>query len=213
MPQVLWELMTWAPPFDGLNPYQIINTVQATSQGSGLVVPPPDQLPAGPLAQYSEYVALMADCWARDPAQRPAFEDVVNRLRAMLTIEARRHSSTLSSGALPSMVNSVVNSSAPSPQASIPLPRMPSIPRPAASGSQAGLPPVAQRPPAGQGSASSGASVSPFSTSTDPGATGPGSAFSGSADEGAAAMPTPFAASPFAAVAAAPVEQSPYASK
>lgn len=109
---VLWELMTWAPPFDGLNPYQvrhhmlwcdamqtttqttthtwpcgcmctgplagassvaavamkrhmpgfypqIINTVQAAERGSGLAVPPQDQLPAGPLGQYADYVALM----------------------------------------------------------------------------------------------------------------------------------------------------------
>ena len=38
---------------------QIINTVQAMARGSGLAVPPPDQLPAGPLGQYSEYIALM----------------------------------------------------------------------------------------------------------------------------------------------------------
>lgn len=114
---VLWELMTWSPPFDGLNPYQasvqrqpvpdtpgrhahacacgssmchsvplrqhrehshmrakhlsapmqriplqIINTVQAAARGSVLAVPSPDQLPAGPLGQYSEYVALMEVC-------------------------------------------------------------------------------------------------------------------------------------------------------
>lgn len=38
---------------------QIINTVQSSARGSGLAVPPPDQLPAGPLGQYNEYVALM----------------------------------------------------------------------------------------------------------------------------------------------------------
>ena len=38
---------------------QIINTVQAAERGSGLAVPPQDQLPAGPLGQYTDYVALM----------------------------------------------------------------------------------------------------------------------------------------------------------
>ena len=56
---VLWEFLTWQPPFEGINPYQIINTVQAAARGSGLAVPPPDQLPAGPLGQYGEYVSLM----------------------------------------------------------------------------------------------------------------------------------------------------------
>lgn len=46
---------------------QIINAVQAAERGSGLEVPPPDQLPAGPLGQYGQYVALMevrgGCCW------------------------------------------------------------------------------------------------------------------------------------------------------
>lgn len=120
--------------------------------------------------------------------------------------EARRHSSALSSGALPSMVNS----SAPSPQPSIPLPRMPFAPRGGSSSSAskaagAAQPDQAQRPAPGQGSAGSSG---PFS----PDAIHAGDSHGGSA-ESTAAMDPSFAASPFAAVAAGPVEQSPYASK
>lgn len=72
-------------------PLQIINTVQAAERGSGLVVPRPDALPAGPLDQYPAYVALMEACWERDPARRPGFEEVAARLRAILVTGALAH--------------------------------------------------------------------------------------------------------------------------
>jgi len=31
--------------------------------------------------QLGAYVALMRSCWAQDPADRPSFEDIVERLR------------------------------------------------------------------------------------------------------------------------------------
>ena len=81
---VLWELMTWRAPFEGANPYQIINIVQAAPRGSGLEVPGPEQLPAGPLGEYGPYVELVEACWERNPRLRPTFEGVVSRLRAIL---------------------------------------------------------------------------------------------------------------------------------
>lgn len=104
----------------------------------------------------------------------------------------------------------MVNSSAPSPQASIPLPRVPSSPRAGSSSSAsqavgAPQPAQVQCPAPGQGSAGSSG---PF---------GPGTIHTcgshGGSAESAAAMDPSFAASPFAAAAAGPVEQSPYASK
>ncbi|KAL4428439.1 hypothetical protein ABPG75_002528 [Micractinium tetrahymenae] len=84
--------MTWRAPFEGVNPYQIINMVLDASSGSGLEVPPPDRLAGGPLAQYPAYVQLMRACWARDPAQRPTFAEVVDRLQAIMKAEAQQNS-------------------------------------------------------------------------------------------------------------------------
>jgi len=57
-------------------PQVAADSVQAAPSGSGLAVPTPDQLPAGPLAQYPAYRQLMEDCWRREPGERPGMEEV-----------------------------------------------------------------------------------------------------------------------------------------
>lgn len=104
---VMWELMTWRLPFEDLNTFQIIAKVQ--NQGcSGLRVPPPDQLPAGPLATYTAYRELMEACWAPEPAARPHFDAIVQQLGAIYAAETqpqggyvapRRHSANSAAGA------------------------------------------------------------------------------------------------------------------
>ncbi|KAK2077818.1 hypothetical protein QBZ16_004666 [Prototheca wickerhamii] len=83
---LMWELLTWELPFANMNPYQIINLVHSAGP-PGLTVPAPDQLAAGPLADYDEYVALMRACWALDTRQRPTMATVASRLKAMLRRE------------------------------------------------------------------------------------------------------------------------------
>lgn len=83
---LMWELLTWELPFANMNPYQIINLVQSSGP-PGLVVPSPDQLHAGPLAEYDDYVALMRECWVLDPGSRPAMAAVTARLKSMLRRE------------------------------------------------------------------------------------------------------------------------------
>jgi hypothetical protein len=58
---------------------QIISLVQSSGT-SGLALPPPDQLRPGALACYPQYVALVQACWARDPADRPHFDAIVQQL-------------------------------------------------------------------------------------------------------------------------------------
>eukprot|EP00204_Picochlorum_oklahomense_P000061 CAMPEP_0118799260 /NCGR_PEP_ID=MMETSP1161-20130426/1539_1 /TAXON_ID=249345 /ORGANISM="Picochlorum oklahomensis, Strain CCMP2329" /LENGTH=1158 /DNA_ID=CAMNT_0006726935 /DNA_START=401 /DNA_END=3877 /DNA_ORIENTATION=+ len=80
---VLWELMTWKLPWgENTNPFSIINSVL---QGKELVIPEQAELPAGPLSCYDEYVALIKQCWALDPAQRPTMDGIVQQLRSMLS--------------------------------------------------------------------------------------------------------------------------------
>ena len=86
---VLWELATWQLPWGhDANPFAIINSVVG---GATLAVPAPDDLPAGPLQCFEEYVTLMRRCWAVDPADRPRMDEVAHRLRAMLSelVQAR----------------------------------------------------------------------------------------------------------------------------
>eukprot|EP00887_Chlorella_sp_A99_P000723 scaffold5.g723.t1 len=117
---VMWELMTWQLPFDKVNLFQIIAIVQAAAavQSDPLPVPSAEGLPAGPLASYDAYCALMRArrwfvavvlvhfgsgtvvgkpaCWHPDPAQRPTMDAVAGRLQAILSAEARRGGETLS---------------------------------------------------------------------------------------------------------------------
>ena len=68
-PAVLWELATWQAPFHGMNPFQIINAVQAAAAagaGAGLPIPAAEELPAGPFEGYPQYLQLMKSCWASD---------------------------------------------------------------------------------------------------------------------------------------------------
>jgi hypothetical protein len=59
-------------------------------------VAPPEELPCGGFGGVGDYLALMEDCWAQEPAHRPNFAAVISRLRRMLAQEAslRRDSPT-----------------------------------------------------------------------------------------------------------------------
>ncbi|EFN53383.1 hypothetical protein CHLNCDRAFT_25821 [Chlorella variabilis] len=70
---VLWELLTWRLPFEGLNTYQ-------RTGGSGLAVPASGDLAAGAFTCYPQYVRLMQACWCHEPAGRPQFGAIVEQL-------------------------------------------------------------------------------------------------------------------------------------
>ena len=63
------------------NPFSIISAV---TSGNRLPVPSPDSVPAGPLSCFDKYVELMQQCCVEKPEDRPATEEVVQRLRTML---------------------------------------------------------------------------------------------------------------------------------
>ena len=67
---VLWEMGTRKMPYNGLNKPDII--VGVTTKN----LRPP--LPIDDANDY--YVQLMTDCWNEDPAQRPSFAEVMDRL-------------------------------------------------------------------------------------------------------------------------------------
>lgn len=168
------------PPLPCLAPApQIISLVQAAESGSGLEVPPAEGLRAGPLGQYSEYTALMADCWQRDPAKRPTFEDVAARLRAILGAEVRSSSSgNLATGASSGAITGVTSPAALSNRAAL------SIDTPTAGATAAGT-------QAFSGSAGTTTTTSAQAASSG-GGSGTGTAYAGDAGM----LASPFAAAP-----------------
>lgn len=64
---------------------QIVLAVVDRKQRPG--VPPPDAVQGGPPLQYDEYVQLMQQCWAQEPASRPSFDAVIRQVRALLAAE------------------------------------------------------------------------------------------------------------------------------
>jgi serine/threonine protein kinase len=79
---VLWELLTWKFPWQGLSTWAIVGKVVS---GARLRVPPAGALPAlgDERRGLDAYVALMEQCWAHRPAERPTFAQVVRALREL----------------------------------------------------------------------------------------------------------------------------------
>ena len=75
------ELLTWQLPWGTTNPWQLVNHVLA---GGRLEVPPREVLPGPDTAAFARldaYLSLMQRCWAQDPSERPAFQQIVTELR------------------------------------------------------------------------------------------------------------------------------------
>jgi serine/threonine protein kinase len=69
---VLLEIMIGHPPFQGMRSAQIKEAVLAGARPT---------LPAGVPASIA---AIITQCWSTDPAARPTFKDIVNRLETAL---------------------------------------------------------------------------------------------------------------------------------
>jgi len=71
---VLWELLTALEPFKGLHPMQVM---RAVDRGERPPVPPSPECPP-------DYVALMRQCWSKEPEDRPTFKEALQRIAAMV---------------------------------------------------------------------------------------------------------------------------------
>jgi tRNA A-37 threonylcarbamoyl transferase component Bud32 len=71
---VIWEVLSRQAPYQGMQPMQIAYTVI-------------HQRNRPPIAPHwpKELVSIMTDCWAPDPASRPPFSVILDRLRAIRT--------------------------------------------------------------------------------------------------------------------------------
>lgn len=81
---VLWELLTWRAPWQGVQPFK---AAAAVRRGERLEVPALAALPGPPPPSreaYQAYLDLMGDCWAQEEAARPDFDAAVRRLSELL---------------------------------------------------------------------------------------------------------------------------------
>jgi len=85
---ILWELLTWELPFAAMSPYQIMLGVG--EHGLRPEIPAPFSKQAADLiggdvpSQIGDaYRQLIKDCWTQIPGDRPSFETIILRLRAM----------------------------------------------------------------------------------------------------------------------------------
>lgn len=167
---VLWEMATWRLPFEMMNPFQIITHVQSHPTSSGLDVPDPGDLPAGPFPGWPQYAELMQACWRRDPEARPKFEGVAQSLRALLAGELKRQQPLRQVEGHPARHSSDVPStpSAPVTPIDAPSPFIPSLPAADPASFLPGAAPAAQGA-GGAGSDSNNIDNSSLSSSRIPG--------------------------------------------
>lgn len=87
---LLWELLTGKVPYQEMTPLQA--AIGVVQKGLRPVIPP--DCP-GPLAN------IMRQCWAKNPKDRPSFENLKVSLCFHLTIVFQSHGVEGESGALP----------------------------------------------------------------------------------------------------------------
>ncbi|PKU84067.1 Serine/threonine-protein kinase CTR1 [Dendrobium catenatum] len=70
---ILWELMTESIPWNHLNAMQVVGVVGFMDQRLDI-----------PQGIDPKIAAIISDCWASDPLQRPSFQDLVGRLSEIM---------------------------------------------------------------------------------------------------------------------------------
>lgn len=80
---VLWELMTWELPWGMTNPWGIVGALE---RGERPAIPQAAELPgpgSGTWPQLGDYIDLIRCCWSQDVGERPNFQEVILKLRAL----------------------------------------------------------------------------------------------------------------------------------
>eukprot|EP00741_Cyanophora_paradoxa_P006060 tig00000981_g5878.t1 len=88
---VLWELLKREEPFHWMSPYAIPFFIS-----SGNRLPVPDENPEQ-LAAFGSYRELLLSCWHEEPAARPSFEVILERLKQIAS-EIKRAAAAAAGG-------------------------------------------------------------------------------------------------------------------
>lgn len=82
---IMWEMITWKLPFEGMGSFQMILFI-GEKAGRPLIptTDDPDGIRGGSFAGYDAYVDLMNKCWAQNAEERPGFPEVISALRDIM---------------------------------------------------------------------------------------------------------------------------------
>lgn len=84
---IMWEMISWQLPFDGLSSFQMILFIgDKAGRPSVPSTDEPEKVMGGLFPGYEAYVKLMVDCWDQDPEKRPQFPEIISRLRDILSM-------------------------------------------------------------------------------------------------------------------------------
>mmetsp|Transcript_25490 Transcript_25490/g.80687 ORF Transcript_25490/g.80687 Transcript_25490/m.80687 type:complete len:117 (+) Transcript_25490:1029-1379(+) len=78
---ILWQLVTLKDPWEGQNPYSVLNTV--AHEHGRLPLPGPDEV-TPPLPELPEVCGIIKACFETDPAARPSCAEVAARLEDVI---------------------------------------------------------------------------------------------------------------------------------
>ena len=84
---VLWEIRTLSVPWAQSGQWQVMHAVVEEGRR-----PEMDEPPRPSFAGIDSYDALIADAWAQDPSERPAFEMVITKLQGFVDQISAAHS-------------------------------------------------------------------------------------------------------------------------
>ncbi|KAL4423483.1 hypothetical protein ABPG77_003616 [Micractinium sp. CCAP 211/92] len=85
---IMYEMMTWQVPWDGLASYHICGRILHSKRP---VLPPDNKLPGQDALQpraSDAYRALLKRCWAEEPVERPSFEEIAAELANLAVLQA-----------------------------------------------------------------------------------------------------------------------------
>ncbi|KAI8476206.1 MAG: hypothetical protein J3K34DRAFT_373955 [Monoraphidium minutum] len=81
---VMWELLTWAQPYEEMMSVQVLFSVMQNLRPE---MPDDADLPGRPGPSLPGYKELMAACWQEDAEARPSFEAILERIDALRTAD------------------------------------------------------------------------------------------------------------------------------
>ena len=92
---IMWEMITWELPYDSMSSFQMILVIgdkggrpPVPDAATGITTEGGDRkwtVQGGVFPAYEAYVDLMVRCWDQNPESRPAFPEIISKLREILS--------------------------------------------------------------------------------------------------------------------------------
>ena len=92
---IMWEMITWELPYDGMSSFQMILVIgdkagrpPVPAAATGVATEGGNRtwtIQGGVFPGYEAYVDLMVRCWDQNPESRPAFPEIISKLREIIS--------------------------------------------------------------------------------------------------------------------------------